>query len=160
MFHWSYLAHHTFIPLNPRGLAINKVNPWPFKQVCCPGFGGSEVYWIKAPFFQRVCEQGDLIRGMVNCYCLVYYRLALKLASEFNYEWSVGEEWLTFMQKANDVMLWWQMLDWVEEVQRHLLDTLGWLEFVMRQLVHHLTLVTNFSPPCFMTEGHFIGLES
>ena len=35
----------------------------------------------------------------------MYYWLALKLASEFNYKWC--EEWLTFMQKANDVMLWW-----------------------------------------------------
>ena len=58
------------------------------------------MYRIKASFFQQVREQGDLIRG-INCYCLVYYRLALKLASEFNYEWSMGEEWLTFMQKAN-----------------------------------------------------------
>ena len=95
---------------------------------------------------------------MVNCYCLAYYQLALKPASEFNYEWSVGEEWLTFMQKANDIMLWWQMLNWVEEVQRRLLDALGWLEFVMRQLVHHLTLVANFSPPCFVTERHFMGV--
>ena len=36
----------------------------------------------------------------------------------------MGEEWLTFMQKANNVMLWWQMLDWVEEVWRRLLDAL------------------------------------
>ena len=70
----------------------------------------------------------------------------------------MGEEWLTFMQKANDIMLWWQMLDWVEEVRRCLLDALGWLEFVMRQLVHHLTLIANFSPPCFVTEGHFVGV--
>ena len=62
------------------------------------------------------------------------------------------------MQKANDVMLWWQMLDWVEEVWRRLLDALGWLEFVMCQLVHHLALVANFSPPCFMTEGRFVGV--
>ena len=140
MFHRSYLVHHAFIPLNPRGLTINEVNPWPFEQVLYPEFEGGEVYRIKASFFQQVCEQGDSIRGMVNCYCLLYYQLAFKPASEFNYEWSMCEEWLTFMQKANDIMLWWQMLDWVEEVWRHLLDTLGWLESMMCQLVHHLTL--------------------
>ena len=51
-FHRSYLVHRTFIPLNPRGLAINEVNPWPFERVFYPKFEGSEVYWIKASFFQ------------------------------------------------------------------------------------------------------------
>jgi hypothetical protein len=56
------------------------------------------------------------------------------------------------------IMLWWQMLDWVEEVQQRLLDALGWMEFVMRQLVHHLTLVANFNPPRFVMEGRFVGV--
>jgi hypothetical protein len=116
MFHQSYLAHRAFIPLNPRGLAINEVSPWPFERVYYPEFEGSEVYRIKASFFQQVWEQGDSIRGMVNCYYLAYHRLALKTASEFNYKWSVGDEWLNYMQKANEIMLWWQTLDWVEEV--------------------------------------------
>ena len=83
-FHRSYLAHRTFVPLNPRGLAINEVNPWPFEQVYYPEFEGSKVYWMKAPFFQQVCKQGDSIRGMVNCYCLAYYRL---LSSTTNGLW-------------------------------------------------------------------------
>jgi hypothetical protein len=95
---------------------------------------------------------------MINCYYLAYHRLAHKPASEFNYEWSVSDKWLDYMQKANGIMLWWQTLNWVEEVQRHLLDALGWLEFAMRQLVHDLTLVANFSPPRFITEGRFVGL--
>jgi hypothetical protein len=158
MFPQKYLPHCAFIPLNPWSLAINDVSPWPFKRVYCPEFQGSEVYRIKPNFYKQVWDQGDSIRGMVNCYHLAYHRLALKPALEFNYEWAVGDEWLNYMRKANDIMLWWQTLDWVEEVQRRLLDALGWMEFVMCQLMHHLTLVANFNLPWFVTEGRFIGV--
>ena len=153
----KYLTHRAFIPLNPRSLAVNDTRPWPFERVYFPEYQGNDVYRIKAPFFHRVRNQGDSIRGMVNCYHLAFHRLALKPASEFNYEWSVGNEWLDYMQKANNMMLWWQTLDWVEEVRRRLLDALGWMEMAMRQLIHHLAVVANFNPPQFVTEGCFVG---
>jgi hypothetical protein len=154
---WKYLIHCAFIPLNPRGLAINDVSPWPFERVYYPEFKGSKVYRIKAQFFWQIHEQGDAVWGMVNCYHLTYHRLALEPASEFNYEWYVGDEWLNYMQKVDNIMLWWQTLNWVEEVCMCLLDALGWLELAMQQLIHHIMLVANPDPPRFVTEGHFIG---
>lgn len=62
------------------------------------------------------------------------------------------------MNKANQVMLWWQTLDWVEEVRRRLVDAIGWMEFVMRQIVHHVALVGNRNAPRWVTEGRFVGV--
>ena len=114
----KYLMHHAFIPLNPRSLAINDTCPAHVQRRLNRFISLN----IKAPFFLRVRNQGNSIRGMVNCYHLAFHRLALKPTSEFNYEWSVGNEWLDYMQKVNNMMLWWQTLDWVEEVRQWLLD--------------------------------------
>ena len=55
-------------------------------------------------------------------------------------------------------MLRWQTLDWVEEVRRRLVDAIGWMEFVMRQIVHHIALVASLDAPRWVTEGRFVGV--
>jgi hypothetical protein len=56
------------------------------------------------------------------------------------------------MIKANGIMLWWQTQEWMEEARgRRLMDVLGWMEFLLRQLVAGLN-------PHWVTEGCYIGL--
>ena len=69
---WKYMAHHSFIPPNPRGLAINKVSLWPLGQVCYPEFKGREICRIKAPFFWQVHSKRDSVGSTTNCYPLVW----------------------------------------------------------------------------------------
>jgi hypothetical protein len=62
------------------------------------------------------------------------------------------------MMKADGVMLWWQTQEWLEEAQRCLMDALGWMEFSLRQIVEHVTVVAGLNPPHWVMEGQYVGI--
>jgi hypothetical protein len=62
------------------------------------------------------------------------------------------------MIKANGVMLWWQTQEWMEEARCRLMDALGWMEFLLKQLVEHVTIVVGLNPPHWVMEGRYVGL--
>jgi hypothetical protein len=150
------VPHWAFIPLHPRGLTITNTRLWPFHRSYPPEYARNEVYQLDGQYFRDV--QGDSVRAAVNCYYLAFHCLNLRPASPFNYDWAVGEQWNSLMTKADDVMLWWQTQEWLEEACRRLVDALGWMEFSLRQIVEHVTAVAGLNPPRWVMEGRFVGI--
>jgi hypothetical protein len=117
-----------------------------------------ELFRIQPDFLIRVQKQSDEIRAAYHSYVVKFQYMQFKLASPFDFEWALGNDWTRLLTKAQRPLNTNGLRDWTHDVRRRMLDAQAFVEFSLRQLIHHILYLGAYEQPVWPTEARFIGV--
>ena len=148
------IPHRAFITRKPANLAITATRLPKVTEIFCEDAG--ELLVIDRLF--KVREQSEAIWGAFHSFRVSFERLEWTPASSFQYDWALGTEWVSLRERAERPFSPVALKCWTHDVRRRMLDALAFLEFSLRQLIHHALYLGGYEQPRWPTKSRFVGV--
>ena len=145
------VPHRAFVTRKPTNLAITTTRLPKVTEIFREDAG--ELLVIDRQFLVKVREQSKAIRGAYHSFRVSFKRLEWTTASSFQYNWALGTEWVSLMERAERPFSPTALKCWTHNMRRRMLDALAFLEFSLRQLIHHALYLGGYEQPRWPTES-------